>query len=91
LKNLRKEIDDLESQLELRKAQLLLVEITQEKVLTEMKAYVGGDADLELIQRRRGFTTYRDLYNKKIADLELQIKKFRERLQELQVLFIDCE
>lgn len=54
-------------------------------VASEMKSYMGGDEQLEQLQKRRGFKTYRDLYNKKIAELEVCTKQLREEGQSVAV------
>lgn len=46
--------------------------------MNEMKAYIGADDMMELVQKARGFKTYREMYNKKIAELESQDKSLRE-------------
>ena len=53
-------------------------EITQDKVMNEMKAYIGADDMIELVQKARGFKTYRDLYNRKIQELEYQSRDLRD-------------
>lgn len=50
-----------------------------------MKSYVGGDEQLEQLQKRRGFKTYRDLYTKKIAELEVVTRQLREQSQAVAV------
>ncbi len=47
-------------------------------VLTEMKAYTGGDEQLDSIQALRGFKTYRELYQKKNNEAEHSIKTLKE-------------
>jgi intraflagellar transport protein 81 len=47
-----------------------------------VKAYTGGDASIEALQRRRGFKTYRDLYNKRMNELEVQSRQLREQQKE---------
>jgi intraflagellar transport protein 81 len=53
-------------------------EISQDKAMNEMKAYIGADDMIELVQKARGFKTYRDLYNRKLQELENQSRNFRE-------------
>ncbi|KAJ3385440.1 Intraflagellar transport protein 81 [Entophlyctis sp. JEL0112] len=53
-------------------------DIAQEKILHEMKAYIGGDEAIESQQKARGFKTYRDIYNKKIIEQENLGKSLRE-------------
>ncbi|KAL7752724.1 hypothetical protein RI367_001726 [Sorochytrium milnesiophthora] len=61
-----------------------LADISMDRVLQEMKAYIGGDSELETLQRQRGFKTYRDLYHKKINDIELQVRNLREQQKEIK-------
>lgn len=89
LKVIRNEIEELDCLAQFARLRVFLVEIDQEKVLNEMKAYVGGDAGLEVIQKRRGFSNYRDLFIKKIHEVEIHSKQLKERLKDLQVTFED--
>ena len=50
-----------------------------------MKAYVGGDEQLDALQKKRGFKTYRDLYTKKINELEVASKQLREQSNAIAV------
>ncbi|KAJ3091770.1 Intraflagellar transport protein 81 [Quaeritorhiza haematococci] len=61
-----------------------VLEINNERVLQEMKAYIGGDETVEMQQRIRGFKTYRDMYNKRIAEQENLGKTYREQQKELK-------
>jgi intraflagellar transport protein 81 len=58
-----------------------LLDIEQDRILQEMKAYVGGGGDesLELIQQQRGFKTYRDLFTKKIQEAEAMTRNLKEQ------------
>jgi intraflagellar transport protein 81 len=53
-------------------------EISQDKAMNEMKAYIGADDMMELVQKARGFKTYRDLYAKKLLDLENQSRNLQQ-------------
>lgn len=53
-----------------------------------MKMYVGGEAQQADIQRKRGFKTYRDLYNRQIVELEAENKLLKEELQSVEVLYL---
>jgi intraflagellar transport protein 81 len=53
-------------------------EIAQDKVMNEMKAYIGADDMIELVQKARGFKTYRDLYNRKLVELENASKELKD-------------
>ena len=61
-----------------------LLDISQDRVMGEMKAYIGGDEMVELIQKTRGFKTYRDLYSKKILELEHHSKVLKEKQREVK-------
>ncbi|KAJ3216786.1 Intraflagellar transport protein 81 [Dinochytrium kinnereticum] len=62
-------------------------EISQERVLHEMKAYIGGDDVIELQQKARGFKTYRDLYNRKIVEQENLSKSLRDQQKDIKNKF----
>ncbi|KAI8852858.1 hypothetical protein BC829DRAFT_487295 [Chytridium lagenaria] len=62
-------------------------EISQERVLHEMKAYIGGDDVIELQQKARGFKTYRDLYNRKIVEQENLGKSLREQQKDIKAKY----
>jgi intraflagellar transport protein 81 len=47
------------------------------KVMNEMKAYIGADEMIDLVQKARGFKTYRELYSKKIAEGENASKSLK--------------
>ncbi|KAJ3103095.1 Intraflagellar transport protein 81 [Phlyctochytrium planicorne] len=66
---------------------ILNAEISQERVLQEMKAYIGGDDVIELQQKARGFKTYRDLYNRKIVEQENLGKNLREQQKDIKAKF----
>ncbi|KAJ3252094.1 Intraflagellar transport protein 81 [Chytriomyces hyalinus] len=61
-----------------------LIDISQEKVLHEMKSYIGGDEAIEAQQKARGFKTYRDVYNKRIVEQENMGKSLREHQKEIK-------
>ncbi|TPX64496.1 hypothetical protein CcCBS67573_g08402 [Chytriomyces confervae] len=61
-----------------------LIDISQEKVLHEMKSYIGGDEAIEAQQKARGFKTYRDVYNKRIVEQENMGKWLREHQKEIK-------
>ena len=62
-----------------------------------MKAYAGGDEELvresiycnlllqEVIQKTRGFKSYREMYTKKISQLDITNKNLREKQKEFKV------
>jgi hypothetical protein len=95
LSTLQKEIESEQSRVlaleeaiqganEMQERGILRVNLAFEpSVLLEMKAYVGGDEQLELIQKQRGFKTYRDLYSKKIAELETDTKQMRDQQKQI--------
>lgn len=53
--------------------------------MNEMKAYIGADEMIELVQKSRGFKSYRDLYTKKIADGENAAKILKVEQKETKV------
>jgi intraflagellar transport protein 81 len=55
--------------------------------MNEMKAYIGADEMVELIQKARGFRSYRDLYNRRINDLENSISNLKDAQQHVKVIF----
>jgi intraflagellar transport protein 81 len=54
-------------------------------VMNEMKAYIGADEMIELVQKSRGFKSYRDLYTKKIAEAENAAKVLKIEQKEIKV------
>ncbi|KAK6099452.1 hypothetical protein MT418_000867 [Batrachochytrium dendrobatidis] len=61
-----------------------LAEISQDRVMAEMKSYIGGDEMIELQQKARGFKTYREHYNKKIVEHEHHVKALREQQKKVK-------
>lgn len=59
-------------------------EIAYEKVMQEMKSYIGVDEMVELVQKSRGFKTYRDLYTRKITEAEHQNKQLKEKQEDVK-------
>lgn len=57
-----------------------LLDTAQDRVLGEMKAYIGGGGDpkFEQLQLDRGFKSYRDLYTKKIMEADHATKQLKE-------------
>jgi intraflagellar transport protein 81 len=57
----------------------------------EMKSYIGGGGTnqdieaLDTIQKKRGFKSYRDLYNKKILEQEHFTKALKQTQNEVKV------
>jgi intraflagellar transport protein 81 len=78
VKGYRKEITANQSKLHLLNTSLAFKDASNERVAQEMKAYIGGDDVIEAQQRARGFKTYRDMYMKRIQELEISGKKRRE-------------
>ncbi|KAI8905563.1 hypothetical protein EDD86DRAFT_211793 [Gorgonomyces haynaldii] len=78
VKNLSSEIYQNQTKYHLLNTLLKQIEIHQDRVMGEMKAYIGGDEMTELVQKTRGFKTYRDLYTKKTLELEHMALKLRE-------------
>ena len=53
--------------------------------MNEMKAYIGADEMIELVQKSRGFKSYRELYTKKIAEAENAAKILKMEQKEVKV------
>ncbi|KAJ3123398.1 Intraflagellar transport protein 81 [Nowakowskiella sp. JEL0407] len=64
-----------------------VVDIAQDKIFHEIKAYIGGDDSMDAIQKQRGFKSYRDLYNKKITEQENLGKNLREQQKDVRTNF----
>ncbi|KAJ3370708.1 Intraflagellar transport protein 81 [Kappamyces sp. JEL0680] len=62
-------------------------EISQDRVMNEMKAYIGADEMIELVQKARGFKTYRELYAKKIAEGENAAKMLKIQQREAKASY----
>lgn len=84
VKALRNQIQNLHSRLHYLNTMIGYKEILNERVIQEMKAYIGGDDVIEAQQRARGFKTYRDMYNKKIQELDHAGKNLRESQKEIK-------
>jgi intraflagellar transport protein 81 len=63
------------------------LEVSQDKVMNEMKSYIGADEMIELVQKARGFKTYRELYNKKIVELESSSKNLKDVVRDAKVFY----
>lgn len=50
-----------------------------------MKAYVGTDESIKLIQKERGFKSYRDLYHKKILEAQAANKELLLERDDIKV------
>jgi intraflagellar transport protein 81 len=55
--------------------------------MNEKKAYIGADEMVELVQKSRGFKTYRELYTKKIQEGENTAKLLKVQQKEVKVIF----
>ena len=55
-----------------------ILNVQIEKVDQETKSYLGGDEELEKIQKIRGFNNYKELYSKKLLDYEKEQKSLRD-------------
>ncbi|KAI8916880.1 hypothetical protein BC831DRAFT_485830 [Entophlyctis helioformis] len=84
IKSNRQDIANDQSRYHYLQSMLRLTEISQDRVMSEMKAYIGGDDMVELQQKARGFKTYRELYNKKIAEHEHQVKSLKEQQKDIK-------
>ncbi|KAJ3252478.1 Intraflagellar transport protein 81 [Boothiomyces macroporosus] len=85
IRNLRNDIRNDHSRYHHLNQLIQQSEIAQDRVMNEMKAYIGADDMIELIQKARGFKTYRDLYNRKIAELENNSKILQEQQKEAKI------
>ncbi|KAI9334153.1 hypothetical protein BDR26DRAFT_840018 [Obelidium mucronatum] len=84
VKGYRQDIQNDQSRFHYLNMSIGLIDIAQDKVLHEMKAYIGGDDAVEAQQKARGFKTYRDVYNKKIIEQENAGKSLREQQKEIK-------
>jgi intraflagellar transport protein 81 len=55
--------------------------------MNEMKAYIGADEMIELVQKSRGFKSYRDLYTKKISEAENASKVLKIEQKEVKASY----
>ncbi|KND05085.1 uncharacterized protein SPPG_00760 [Spizellomyces punctatus DAOM BR117] len=67
--------------------QIGLADITNERIMQEMKAYIGGDEAVEQAQKARGFKTYRELYTRKLSEQENLGKSLREQQKEVKAKY----
>ncbi|TPX69293.1 hypothetical protein SpCBS45565_g02540 [Spizellomyces sp. 'palustris'] len=67
--------------------QIGLADITNERIMQEMKVYIGGDEAIEQTQKARGFKTYRELYTRKLAEQENLGKSLREQQKEVKAKY----
>ncbi|KAJ3072165.1 Intraflagellar transport protein 81 [Podochytrium sp. JEL0797] len=84
VKGYRQDIQNDQSRYHYVNMSIGLIDIAQDKVLHEMKAYIGGDDAVEAQQKARGFKTYRDVYNKKIVEQENAGKSLRDQQKEIK-------
>ncbi|KAJ3068337.1 Intraflagellar transport protein 81 [Rhizoclosmatium hyalinum] len=84
VKGYRQDIQNDQSRYHYLNMSIGLIDIAQDKVLNEMKAYIGGDDAVEAQQKARGFKTYRDVYNKKIVEQENAGKALRDQQKEIK-------
>ncbi|KAI9209448.1 uncharacterized protein BJ171DRAFT_564624 [Polychytrium aggregatum] len=87
VKSYRQDIMNDQSREHYLNTMIEICEIAQERVMHEMKAYIGGDDSIEAQQKARGFKTYRDLYNKRIMEQENLGKSFREQQKEIKAKY----
>ncbi|KAJ3094207.1 Intraflagellar transport protein 81, partial [Physocladia obscura] len=78
VKGYRQDIQNDQSRYHYLNMSIGIIDIAQEKILHEMKAYIGGDEGVEAQQKARGFKSYRDIYNKKVVEQENLGKSLRE-------------
>ncbi|KAL2920089.1 hypothetical protein HK105_200155 [Polyrhizophydium stewartii] len=84
IKSNRQDIVNDQSRYHYLHSMLRLAEISQDRVMVEMKSYIGGDEMIELQQKARGFKTYRELYNKRISEHEHQAKSLKEHQKDVK-------
>ncbi|KAJ3044268.1 Intraflagellar transport protein 81 [Rhizophlyctis rosea] len=84
VKGYRQDIQTDQSRMFYLNLQIEMLEIAHDRVMQEMKAYIGGDDALEAMQKARGFKTYRELYNKKITEAENAGRALRESQKEVK-------
>ncbi|KAJ1562699.1 Intraflagellar transport protein 81 [Cladochytrium tenue] len=85
VKGYRQDISNDQSRFHYLSTMINLTDINQERILQEMKSYIGGDDLIEVQQKARGFKTYRDYYNKKIAEQENHGRNLREQQKDIKV------
>jgi intraflagellar transport protein 81 len=93
VKQYREDVRNDQSKFHQLNCLMKVTDVAQEKgiyyssiVMGEMKSYIGGDEMIEMIQKTRGFKSYRDLYNKKIMEQEHFTKALRETQKEVKVI-----
>lgn len=84
VKGYRQDISNDQSRYHYLGMMINLIDVSQERILQEMKAYIGGDDTVEFQQKTRGFKTYRDLYNKKIVEQENLGRSLREQQKDIK-------
>ncbi|KAJ3316717.1 Intraflagellar transport protein 81 [Blyttiomyces sp. JEL0837] len=84
VKGYRQDISNDQSRFHYLSMMIGLTDIAQDRILQEMKAYIGGDDVVEIQQKSRGFKTYRDLYNRKITEQENIGKTLREQQKDIK-------
>ncbi|TPX46540.1 hypothetical protein SeLEV6574_g03161 [Synchytrium endobioticum] len=85
---LSKELQDAEKQVEKLHAEIEKAKSDYDRAQEEMRAY-RGDPSLEAEQTRRGFKSYRDMFTKKLTDLEHALKAAKDKQREVQASFQD--
>ncbi|KAI8825704.1 uncharacterized protein EV422DRAFT_563535 [Fimicolochytrium jonesii] len=61
-----------------------LLDTSLDRVMQEMKSYIGGDEQLEQTQKHRGFKTWREMYGKRVAEGETLGRALREQQREVK-------
>ena len=61
------------------------LDILLAKTQREMKAYIGSSSEPDEFLQSKNSKTYRDYYQKKLHELELQVRGHSERLQDVKV------
>lgn len=85
-KNLRTDFESYQSRFEIESAKAQITELLLERAHQETKAYTTGDhTATDLIPP--GYKSYRDLYNKRLAEAELLSKTLKEESNILKMRF----
>ncbi|RKP19471.1 hypothetical protein ROZALSC1DRAFT_22266, partial [Rozella allomycis CSF55] len=91
LKSQRKDINDFESQIFETNLKLNHLEILSDQVIKvqyEMKAYVGASfPSVDSILNKNNCKTYRELYQKTIHELEMEIETKKDKYQQIREMY----
>ncbi|KAI8590958.1 hypothetical protein BDZ88DRAFT_412911 [Geranomyces variabilis] len=85
VKTYRQDIQNDQSRYHYLNMQISLADVSHDRVMQEMKSYIGGDEAFESVQKQRGFKTYRELYQKRIQEQDILGKTLREQQKEVKL------